>query len=41
MMNPTMKDIDRMNKINEFYKSVEEDVKNEFKDKMDDLNWQL
>ncbi|EFO25367.1 hypothetical protein LOAG_03115 [Loa loa] len=41
LMNPEMKDIDRMNKINDFYKSVDEDVKNEFKDKMYDLNWQL
>ncbi|VDK75670.1 unnamed protein product [Litomosoides sigmodontis] len=41
MMNPTMKDMDRMNKINDFYESVDEDVKNEFKDKMDGLNWQL
>ncbi|KAK6103678.1 hypothetical protein QQG55_13415 [Brugia pahangi] len=38
LMNPEMKDIDRMNKINDFYKSVDEDVKNEFKDKIYGLN---
>uniref|UniRef100_A0AAF5Q3A3 SXP/RAL-2 family protein Ani s 5-like cation-binding domain-containing protein n=1 Tax=Wuchereria bancrofti TaxID=6293 RepID=A0AAF5Q3A3_WUCBA len=41
LMNPEMKDIDRMNKINDFYRSVDEDVKNEFKDKIYGLNWQL
>lgn len=40
-MNPTMKDMDRINKINDIYKNVDEDVKNEFKDKIDSLNWQL
>uniref|UniRef100_A0A0R3RMZ8 DUF148 domain-containing protein n=1 Tax=Elaeophora elaphi TaxID=1147741 RepID=A0A0R3RMZ8_9BILA len=38
LMNPTMKDMDRMDKINDFYKNVDEDVKNEFKDRIYSLN---
>ncbi|KAM3719413.1 putative VWFA domain-containing protein [Dirofilaria immitis] len=34
LMNPEMKDLDRVNKINDFYKSVDEDIKKEFKDKI-------
>ncbi|OZC12014.1 hypothetical protein X798_01195 [Onchocerca flexuosa] len=41
LMNPKMKDMDRMNKINDFYKNVDDDVKKEFKDRINDLNLQL
>ncbi|CAG9537194.1 unnamed protein product [Cercopithifilaria johnstoni] len=39
MMNPTMKDIERMKKINDFYNNVDDDIKNEFQDKIRSLNW--
>lgn len=38
LMNPQMKDIDRLNKLNDFYKEADDDVKKEFKDRAPELN---
>lgn len=38
LMNPEMKDAERMNKINDFYEKVDADVKKEFEERAKNLS---